>query len=266
MILFVTFLWNGRSSVNFKAEYALGLKRMAEKHLTVPHRFVCVTSPEFATPLAHLGVETFPLWPAPTTTHRHALNCLVRLGLLGAPGGELATRFACDRFVQVDLDTIISGNIDHLARDVLEHDFKGFMTTDVGKMGIVNDRGELRGYQGALWGGRLGAHPHVWSAANDQATVTAATKTYVGTDQAVLTYTLPHAPTWSEADGISLKGNNERAVLHMFCGTDDSKPWGNPHFKELYYRESGLPRDTYRPYAPEPNGSRAARLRLRPHL
>jgi hypothetical protein len=78
-----------------KADYVGKLARAVGRHLTVPHRFVCLSDRK------HEGVEVIPLtegWPG----YWSKLE-IFKPGQFGGP------------LMYLDLDTVISGNIDELA-------------------------------------------------------------------------------------------------------------------------------------------------------
>lgn len=247
-LLIVTFLWGSRgewrTQGTFHPNHVYGLRNMFAKHLTLPHRFVCITTPDFEDELHRLGVETYPLWPFPQVPDRQYLfDCFVRLGLWGQPGVELGKAFGSERFLQIDLDSIIAGNIDSLAEDVYEHDLKILWSYNKRGVSLNGGNGYRRGYQGALWGGRLGSHPELWKGCSDEQTVLRACRNWLGSDQAIMSELIQNPPVWTEDDGVRIRDSWDRPEpwrMLMLSGNHDGKPWGNPKWKALYFEQAGL--------------------------
>lgn len=82
------------------------LKRMVARHLTVPHEFAVITD----RPEAFAEDSDIRAIPIDKATHVPG-TCYVRLMTFHPNGREMVG----ERFLQIDLDTIIVGNIDHLA-------------------------------------------------------------------------------------------------------------------------------------------------------
>ena len=91
--------WRNRHmKIEYRVEHVQWLARMVAKHVTVPHRLVCMSDVDVP------GVETIPL-------------------LDNLPGWwskiEMFREF--EQAFYIDLDTVITGNIDHMVAH--EHDF-----------------------------------------------------------------------------------------------------------------------------------------------
>jgi hypothetical protein len=98
-----TYFWrdparDGRG-YQFNHDHVRILKSMVERNLTLPHRFVCVTDDEID------GIETVPLdWS------KHVSGtCFIRLMQRRPDYGEM---IGADRVFNLDLDIVITGNID----------------------------------------------------------------------------------------------------------------------------------------------------------
>lgn len=203
MLTVVTMKWsdpgNGR---HYKAEHVEGLRRMFEKHLTVPHRFVCVSDdPDVS------GYH--PIWEAPDVKGRFSLRNYVKLGLFGAPG-----KLVGDMLLYCDLDTVIRRNIDDLVTD---DELKVF-------------RYKQRPYlQGALIQLHSGCAPWVWHSAHNQSVIDEAEQLHHGTDQAVMSSWFyqwvinGQIPCWTEADGITI--GDQLTDWRVYCATAWPKPW-----------------------------------------
>lgn len=106
--------WKNRHmSVEYRPEHVQWMARMVAEHVTVPHRFVCMSDVDVP------GVETIPL-------------------LDNLPGWwskiEMFREF--EQAFYLDLDTVITGNIDHMIMH--EHDFtvlRNFSSTDKNRIG-----------------------------------------------------------------------------------------------------------------------------------
>jgi hypothetical protein len=219
MLTFVCWKWtcdNGWRKP-YTAHHVNALHKMLAKHVTVPHRLICITDDP-----AGVQCETMPLWDAPAVNvGDRKPNCFRRLKLFSEWAREIG-----ERLVSIDLDCVIQSNIDHL--------FAG------GEDFRICD-GRAAPYNGSMWMLRAGALTHVWDDFNP-ATVLAEIATtrrsngraYYGSDQAWMAYKLKGAPTWGMADGVyqySLLGPRSRtatldhslAAIVFFAG--GIKPW-----------------------------------------
>lgn len=267
-LLVTTFLWSGARAWRpgvFKPAHVAGLARMVAANLTVPHRFVCVSDVEHWEPLRALGIEPWPLWswPRAAVATYGGTDSWVRLGLLGQPGEALAAETGCRAFLSLDLDTIIRGNIDNIAAGAARRRLSAYWS-QLGRLALL-PTGHRRGFQGCLLGGKLGASPDIWEACSDLERCELAAKTYVGSDQALLTHMRPTLPTWDERDGMVLERNvvdvPDWRVLFFFGG-DHAKPWNHPQYGRLYSELTGVPLDPRRfPQAEEFRINQRQRLR-----
>ena len=113
MLLIGTFWWTPDAGSKFAAAYTvqdvLRLQRAVAKHCTVEHQFVVITDqPHLFTHVSNL-VRAVPL---DKTTHVPG-TCYTRLMTFHPDGPAL---FGAERLLQIDLDTLIVGNIDHLGK------------------------------------------------------------------------------------------------------------------------------------------------------
>lgn len=219
MLTFVCWKWacdNGWRKP-YLAAHVNALQAMLRKHVTIPHRLVCITDdPE--------GIEcdTYPIWEAPpVAVGDRRPNCFRRLRLFSEWALELG-----DRIVSIDLDCVIRKNIDHL--------FDGGADFRICE-------GRAAPYNGSMWMVRPGAFPHLWGDFNPETVLSeiAATRrengrAYYGSDQAWISHKLPGMPVWTQADGVyqySLLGARRRteildhsqASIVFFAG--GIKPW-----------------------------------------
>lgn len=111
-IAVATYFWQPDEGSKFAAPYTVDdvrrLQRAVARNLTVPHEFVVITDrPELFVddPVTHIRVV-----PINWATHVPG-TCYVRLMTFHPNGAEI---FGADRLLQIDLDTLIVGNIDHI--------------------------------------------------------------------------------------------------------------------------------------------------------
>ena len=103
MLTVSTFYWSDparKRGYKFTHEHIHILKRMVERNLTLPHRFVCVTDDTIE------GIETVPI-----SWEKHVPGtCFVRLCMRNP---DFAAKMG-ERILNLDLDMVIVGNIDSL--------------------------------------------------------------------------------------------------------------------------------------------------------
>lgn len=124
---------------DYDAKHVLTLKAMVERHLSIPHEFICVTDD----PTGLDGIKTIPLWDK----CRHLGGCYNRLYAFS----EDMRSVIGDRFVMIDLDCVIVNDITSLF-DV-DDDFKinGYFFSDMDQH-----------YNGGLVLMNAGARKQVW--------------------------------------------------------------------------------------------------------
>jgi hypothetical protein len=99
-----------KSGPGWLPEYVYRLHRAVDRHLNVPHEFICLTDIE-------LGVRTLPLIPMPEIDDTDIPKFWYKVQLFRP---ELELTSGC---IFLDLDTIIKGNIDHYIDTFRDHDF-----------------------------------------------------------------------------------------------------------------------------------------------
>ena len=154
---------------SYAPEWVYKLRDGVARHYAKPHRFVCITDEPEALP----DVETVPLWP----DHAELGGCYRRLKLFDPEMDLLG-----DRFVTLDLDCVITGNLAPLldrTEDFVVNAHAGKMPPD-------------QRYNGSMMLMDRGARPQVWAQFDPVASVARlkAEARYVGTDQAWLRMTL----------------------------------------------------------------------------
>lgn len=223
----VTCCWRGSRGDLYQPWHVENLRHMLAKHLTVPHRFVCVTDlPAEDFP----GIETVPMWERPDIepedrearigTKGHWLDNYRRLGLCGEHGARIGSRIWW-----FDLDVTIRKNIN----DLLPPEGTALQTLDFGR--------------GWLSAGMVYVEPPIepcpWRACSDPELV-ARSRRFPGSDQAVLTELYNgKVPTWGPADGVQVNRYNEHGWRVLFR-TGNRKPWDRRRQEQaVYLRESG---------------------------
>lgn len=221
MLNVITWLWKPPAGYRsqFAAEHVNTLAHMVARHYPEPHVFTCVTDIPAG---IDASIQILPAWndfahvPSPHGSHNP--SCYRRLRAFHP---EIGSVFG-ERFVSLDLDTVIVGDLRPLWNR--PEDFV-----------IWGETNPKSWYNGSLWLLRAGARPKVWNDF-DPKTSPARAKAAgrFGSDQGWLSYCLgPGEATWSTQDGVysyrvhlQPKGSSlpANARLVMFHGKED--PWG----------------------------------------
>lgn len=207
--------------VDYTAEHVHRLRDMVQRNTTVEHQFVCITDdPE------GLDCETLPLWNT-----LEAGGCYHRLKAFDPEFDLLG-----DRFAWIDLDCVITGNIDHL----LEVD------ADFAIHRYAYNNRPLQRYNGGLLVMNRGARRQVWETFDPVDTPKLIARLnhnqrVVGSDQAWISLVLgQNERKLGPADGVyevahlrdkPLPGN---ACAVMFSGARDPSASNLPWVKEHY--------------------------------
>ncbi len=227
MITVITWLWgttgwrkdlSKKDNNLYTAEHVNALQRMVKANLLIPHEFKCFTDmPE------GINCETFPLEFVPTTnTHPTRPNCYRRL----AAFREEMRPLVGDRFVSLDLDCVILGDITSII--------------DRPKDQFIILEGSAAPYNGSMWMMDTGCRKQVYTHFHPiespnvaAAQVMANGRRYHGSDQAWISYKIPGEKTWGKKDGIyqyvydiKNKPMPENAKIVFYAG--EEKPWSNP--------------------------------------
>lgn len=227
----VTWLWAGNRE--YVPEHVNVLAAMFRRHLTLPHRFVCITDLKAG---FEKGVEVMPI---PASAQKLAAfrtpegarfpSCYRRLWMFSDEAKCLGKRV-----LMTDLDVLLTRNVDHL----------------------FAPRAKFVGWQPkASWGGREriggglylltpGAHPEVYEDFQGMASIVQARAAgYRGSDQAWMSYMLfGKVKLWPESAGIysirDMKDGQlpDDACLIQFNGT--GKPWhGKPYWTREHWKK-----------------------------
>lgn len=186
MLTFVTFKYRQPGyRTTYTAEHVNVLQSMIARNYHAPHRFLCVTDD----PEGVVG-ETYPLWddhrglvnPSHPTSRP---NCYPRLKLFDP---DLPVQFG-DRFVSMDLDMAITGDITPLFDR--PEDF------------VIYAPKPDRRYQGSLFLHRRGTRSALWTEFDPVETPKITVKAgFRGSDQAWIRYRYPNEAIWTPADGV----------------------------------------------------------------
>lgn len=223
MLTVVTWKWDtpGYRST-FTSEAVNVLARMIGRHYPKPHRVVCVTDrPEGL----DSAIEPISAWndfaDLPSPHGRRNPSCYRRLRLFHPD----AAQYFGDRYVSIDLDAVITGNIEPLWD----------RPDDVVFWGDTNPQKGSH-YNGSMMLLRAGARPHLWTEFNPQTSPDLArVNGSWGSDQGWISYRLgPGEARWGKADGVYSFRNDIKSLpgkplpadarIVFWHGSDD--PWG----------------------------------------
>lgn len=149
----VTFKWHKEGyRSKFTAEHVNTLYRMIKRNTTVPFKMFCVTDDQRG---IDPEIETVHLWPNPCprygSQNADKPNCFYRLKMFDP---EVGGMFG-DRFIWIDLDCVVTGNIDHILND--QADLK-----------LWKPDGEFMPCNGSLCLHRVGTRTDIWKTFNPQ--------------------------------------------------------------------------------------------------
>lgn len=231
MLTILGWLWKDElCKAQYTVRHANVWARSIDRNLTLPHRFVLATDypedqwHEFDPLIKPIVLWNDwrsvrnPTWPA------HKPQCYVRLKAFSEEARELIG----PRFVSIDLDVLVMGNLDGILGRT--EDFLIYHRHNSNSHETVNT------YQASMWMMTAGARKQVWQDFTGEASAKAAAQ-FMGSDQAWIRYKLgPDEPGWTDKDGVysfvsHIKANPmrfarlapEKARLIFFQGND--KPW-----------------------------------------
>lgn len=237
MLTVITFKWKSpRYRIQYAAHHVNVVEAMIRRNYDGDLRFVCVTDdPEGVTG------ETFPLWDDCNHLHNaggmNLPSCYRRLKLFDPATQRALGIGKGDRFVQIDLDVVICGELNSLWDR--KESFVGW---------AVKGAYHPRVFNGSMWMVRAGAEAHVWNTFDPETSPAAARAArYLGSDQAWMSLCLQGRAGWTDADGvysypIALRRLPEPpedcrvAIFHGF-----GKPWAPsmPQWVKDRFRISG---------------------------
>jgi hypothetical protein len=174
----------GPQRSDYVADHVNRLANMIRRNVTLPHEIVCVTDMPAG---IDSSVRIVPMWPDLCEYGR----CYRRLKAFDPAMREVLG----PRIVSIDLDTVITGNADHLFDRPEPFVIWGDRTQVDAAAGTP--------YCGSLFMLDIGYRPDVFTAFDPQVALNLRkTRGWVGSDQAWLGHMIPDAPVWKKADGI----------------------------------------------------------------
>jgi len=193
MLTIILWKWRSRElnqrRVRYTAEHVNKMCSMLQRHLTLPHQIICLTNDAEG-----ITCETQPI-PAPDL-FRYG-SCWHRLWLFSPEARRLG-----EYVVSIDLDTVITDQVDVLFRD--PPPFK-----------IWRGAYPKITYCGSLWLLKTGAFPWIWDQFNPKDLRRTISHSFpyrhpdclkaghsIGSDQAWIALKLPNAPVWTSTDGV----------------------------------------------------------------
>jgi len=202
---------------NFDGSHVNVLRNMVERHLHVPHEFVCITDDDDG---IDSRIRVVPLWDdfasVPSPWGKGNPSCYRRLRAFAPESKEILG----ERILSIDLDCVIVGDITPLVET--EADFK-----------IWGDTAKGTPYNGSLWLLKAGSRSQVWTEFDPvKSPQIGKSLGYVGSDQAWIAACLGQdEKKWTARDGIysfrnEIKHTRELptdARMVMFHGQYD--PW-----------------------------------------
>lgn len=209
----------------FEAEHVNIFKRMIERNTTVPHEVVCITDDWRG---IDSGVRIIPMWPdyaeIPSPHGGANPSCYRRLKAFSREMGSVIG----ERFVSMDLDVVITANIDHVLQR--KEDFI-----------IWGDPQRTTRYNGSMWMMNAGARACIWEEFEPTLTPRLTLQRgFQGSDQAWISMRLPNEAEFTKKDGVySWRTDFQdygRHVLHknacivFFPGSTD--PWSQKALQE----------------------------------
>lgn len=207
-------LWNQEGGrAKYTADNVNIWASMLRKNLTIPHTLACVTNmPEGIDPSIEIIEAPQDFIDIQTPTWKGEFpNCFRRIVLFHPNAKDLFG----DRYVSMDLDCVIGGNIDHL-----------FDRDD--DLVLYKGTSSARPYNGSMVMMNAGCRPHVYNDFNYENAVLSGKK-YTGSDQAWFAYSLgPNENVWDDKDGVHWWGKHhtvrpEDKKIIFFPG--NPKPW-----------------------------------------
>lgn len=186
MITVLTWLWsqpNGRSQ--FTADHVGAWAKMVRANLKMPHRIACVTDMDLPSHIERIEPpRDFENVRIPTWNDKKP-QCLRRLAMFRPDAAEIFG----ERFVNMDLDCVVSGSLDPL-----------FDIPDDFCM-MIGTAPKQRPYNGSMTLMTAGARPQVYTEFTPER-ATLAGKHFLGSDQAWIAFSLGWGErTWSDKDG-----------------------------------------------------------------
>jgi hypothetical protein len=227
-LLLFTWLWFQQPAMcGYGADKVNLWAAQLRRNLTIPHRLACVTDHPQG---IDSSIEIIPMQRDFTDVRndrwqeaQRRPQCYRRLALF-APDAE--QRFGAKRFVSMDLDMIVTSNLDPLFDH--DDDFR-----------ILRGSDHSRPFNGSMLQMNAGARPKVFTEFSVEGAAESRRK-YVGSDQAWMCHALSRKErTWSYMQGVHFYKASHRFMdrvpkgmrLIFFPGAP--KPWNLPNWSLL---------------------------------
>lgn len=186
MLTVVTWKWKQSSyRSSFGPKQVNTLHAMVKRHLHVPFEFKCITDDPVGIDPA---IKIVPLWDVPRVVLPPGKpNCYRRLRAFAPEAAELIG----PRFLSLDLDTVITGDITPLVERV--EDFV-----------IWGDTNPSTPYNGSMFLLSAGCRPQVWTKFDPtNSPIKTRNAGYIGSDQAWIGLVLgKNEARWTRKDGV----------------------------------------------------------------
>lgn len=223
----LTWLWKQPGCrTEFTATHVNIWAAMIRRHCTLDYELACVTDvPDGIDPSVRI-IKPPGEWEGLQTARwkGNRPSCYRRIAMFRPD----AARIFGKRFVCMDLDVVIGGNIDAILSR--KEDIVLLGPSQAGKRWV---------YNGSLLMLKAGSRPSVYTDFTPQK-AEEASRFYVGSDQAWLAYSLGrHEATWGPTDGVVRWGQGSGAMM-FFPG--NVKPWDvidDPFVAEHYRLDGG---------------------------
>lgn len=232
MIKIVTWLWHG-SLRRYQPSHVNVLVNMFERHLTIPHEVICITD------LKHGFSDKVRLMTVPdaarelatlrTPERRGFPSCYQRLWMFSKDATQLGKRV-----MLVDVDILLTGNIDHLFHHV-EH-FVGWQP--IAAFGKNDNR-----VGGGMYLMTTGKHTEIYDRFIGYPSIIEANKAgFRGSDQAWISFKLAgKVKLWPDDSGIySIRDLKDKKLPDDACFIQFNgqyKPWhGRPSWVKKHWR------------------------------
>lgn len=226
MITVVCFWWQSthkgvvlpsQKVTTYDESWVYKLKNSIDRNYSKPYRFVCITDQQNKLQ----NVETYPLWD----DYRELGGCFTRLKLFSH---DMKNIFG-DRIIAIDLDCVITGNIDHIFDRTEEFVIHKYSTKERDQK-----------YNGSMFLMTAGARSKVWTTfgTHAPAIIKACSHNVIGSDQAWIRISLgPDEARFTEEDGCyDIKHSPEmkntlpqNASMVFFSGPRDPMTEMNKH-------------------------------------
>jgi len=193
----------------YSAIHVNALASMLEQLVSIPYQLLCLTDDPKG-----INCETVPAWNYPVVINSNRPKNWRKLYTLSS---RFQNQFDTPLVAQIDLDVLITSNIDHLFQLPDTTEFK-ILT------GTIFKGKELSLYNSSFWVCRNGARSFIFDQFNPRTSPQLIPSYYKGSDQAWISYLSENEEVFTIEDGIGQhKSRHENLPMLFFAGSDD--PW-----------------------------------------